>query len=93
MFEGTFYWSSFLRKAYAWIFEIFPEFGIFSNSVKGVWSDPSQHLLIGNVSNMLPFDVWEGLELIFVHLRQLFIGQQKIQRPNPGFLSFSERTC
>ena len=90
MFEGTFYWSSFLRKAYAWISEIFREFGIFSNSVKGVWSDPGQHLLIGKVSNMLPFDVWRGLELIFVDLRQLFFGQQKFQRPNPLFSIFGQ---
>ena len=31
--------------------------------------------MIGKLSGMLLFDVWEGLELVLVHLRNLFFGQ------------------
>ena len=42
--------------------------------VRGPWGGPCQHFLIGKVFDMLLFDVWKGLELVFVHLRQLFFG-------------------
>ena len=32
-------------------------------------------LLIGKLSGMLLFDVWKGLEWVFVHLGNLFFGQ------------------
>merc|ERR1711951_120600 len=42
--------------------------------VRGPWEGPRQHLLIGKIFDILLFDVWKGLELVFVHLRQLFFG-------------------
>ena len=49
--------------------------GIFGNWVRGFWDDPCQHLLIGNVFEILLFDVWKGLDMVFVDLRHLFFGQ------------------
>ena len=61
----------FFRKAYAWILR----FEIFSDWVKGVWKGPRSLLLIEKVFDMPPFDVWKGLELVFVDLRHLFFEQ------------------
>ena len=71
LFEGTFFWSSFFRKAYAWILEIWDFLGL----VKGVWKGPRSLLLIEKVFYMPPFDVWNALELVFVDLRHLFFEQ------------------
>ena len=71
LFEGTFFWSSFFRKAYAWILEIWDFLGL----VKGVWKGPWSLLLIEKVFYMPPFDVWNTLELVFVDLRHLFFEQ------------------
>ena len=51
------------------------KFEIFSDSVKCVWKVPRQHLLIRNVFEILLFDVWKGLDMVFVDLRHLFFGQ------------------
>ena len=51
------------------------KFEIFSDLVKCVWKVPRQHLLIGNVFEILLFDVWKGLDMVFVDLRHLFFGQ------------------
>ena len=59
--------------------------GIFRNWVKGLWNGPCQHLLIGNVFEMLLFDVRNGCYLFLVYLKELFFGQVFFVRHMHGF--------